>query len=316
VAISAAPFALKNLGLDAEQLRQAITALLPGGAGLVSTGDLAVTQTTTPSMGVSVGVGRAWLPGTNVSNFTGANYNKQGFYFALNDAPYTVALATADTVNPRIDLIYIGVQDKIYGAASDGIAINVVTGTPAATPAVPTLPASSIALAQVAVAANAPSVTNANITTYTGNVSANFTQTKGLMLLDQVTANSATYTSTAVVLHAIPTFTFKAGRHYRISWVANYNVTSGCQIVFQIATAATTDASTATTGLTVLQATLTANNNTPNSIIATAYYTPTTDQTLQTKFVSYTTYGSATINLTGSGTAPALYSIEDLGAQF
>lgn len=164
MAITAAPFALKNLGLDAEPLRQAVASLIPNGGGIVQPGDLAVTQTGTPSLGVLVGVGRAWMPGTNTANLSGQTYSTQGQYFALNDAPFTVNLATADPTNPRIDLIYIGAVDTQYGGASNIIKIDKVTGTPNATPAVPTLPANSIALGQVAVAANAANVTNANIT--------------------------------------------------------------------------------------------------------------------------------------------------------
>jgi hypothetical protein len=200
MAVSAAPFALKNLpaGLDAEQLRQALASVVPDGGGLVQTGDLAVTQTATPSLGVLVGTGRAWLPGTNVANLSGETFSTQGQYFALNDAPYTVNLSTANATNPRIDLIYIGVQDTAYGGAADKIVIDKVTGTPAASPAVPALPKNSIALAQVSVAANATSVTNANITSLASS---------GLFRPGQVASAvspNATYWTAAGALTGIP----------------------------------------------------------------------------------------------------------------
>jgi hypothetical protein len=164
MAINAAPFALKNQGLDAEPLRQAVASLVPNAGGLVQYGDLPVTQTLTPSLGVLVGVGRAWMPGNNTANLSGQTYSSQAQYFALNDANVTVNLSTANATNPRIDLIYIGALDSFYSGSTDLIKIDKVTGTPAASPAVPALPKNAIALAQVAVAANATSIVNANIT--------------------------------------------------------------------------------------------------------------------------------------------------------
>jgi hypothetical protein len=167
MAVSAAPFALKNLaaGLDAEQLRQAVASTNANAGGLVQAGDLPVTQTATPSMGVLVGVGRAWMPGTDVANLSGQSYSTQGQYFGLNAAAVTVTISTANATNPRIDLVYIGGLDSAYSGSSDLIKIDRVTGTAASSPAVPALPKNAIALAQVYVAANATSILNANITT-------------------------------------------------------------------------------------------------------------------------------------------------------
>lgn len=170
MAINAAPFALKNLGLDAEPLRQAVASLVPNAGGITQTGDFPVTQTTVPSLGVSVGVGRAWMPGTDVANYAGQTYSAQGQYFALNDAAVTVNLATANATNPRIDTIYIGTVDTFYGGATDIIKIDKVTGTPAASPVAPAAPTNSITLATVAVAANATTIVNANITAATNFV--------------------------------------------------------------------------------------------------------------------------------------------------
>ena len=167
MAITAAPFALKNLGLDAEPLRQALASLVPNSGGLVQAGDLTISQTTVASLGVQPGVGRAWMPGNNTANLAGQSYSTQGQYFIVNDAtPVTVNLSTANATNPRIDLIYVGAVDTFYGGASDVIKFDKITGTPNASPVAPTLPAGSnaLALATVYVAANATSVTNANIT--------------------------------------------------------------------------------------------------------------------------------------------------------
>lgn len=165
---STTPFALQNSAHSADLFRQAVSSLIPPGGGLVTTGDLAVTQTGTPSMNVSVGVGRCWIPGTNVGNVTGGNFSSQAMYYGQNPAAYTASVTTADSVNPRIDVVYAAVQDSQYAGTTNAGVIAVAAGAPAsgaAYPAnAPTLPANSIALAWINVAANASSITNANIT--------------------------------------------------------------------------------------------------------------------------------------------------------
>jgi hypothetical protein len=167
-----ATFALQNVPVNADTVRQAIASLLPNGSnGIVQPGDFTVTQTGTPSMGVSVGVGRAWIEGTDAAHLTGQAYGKQGKYFVLNDAPYTVSIATADNTNPRIDVIYVAVQDAMYAGANNQAVIAVATGTPVAGATyptnAPTLPNNSMAIAWVNVPANAASITNSNITAAT-----------------------------------------------------------------------------------------------------------------------------------------------------
>ncbi|QGJ93470.1 hypothetical protein SEA_MUFASA8_21 [Arthrobacter phage Mufasa8] len=164
MALSSVPFALQNTAHSAEIFRQAVSSLLPNAGGIQQPGDFNVTQTGTPSMAVSVSVGRCWIPGTNVSNLSGQTYSKQGMYFGLNDAAVTKTIAASDPTNPRIDVVYLCVKDSFYSGATDSIDLYVVTGTPAATPVEPTVPANSIALATIAVAANATTIVNANIT--------------------------------------------------------------------------------------------------------------------------------------------------------
>ncbi|MGN6724103.1 MAG: hypothetical protein ACTHJM_15965 [Marmoricola sp.] len=163
MAVSQIPFALQNGSHSAALFRQAVSSVVPNGGGLVQTGDLAVTQTGTPSMAVVVGVGRAWVPGTNVANFSGTTYSAQAQYFALNDANVTLTIAAADPTNPRIDIVCLTVNDSQYTGSTNNAALQVITGTPAPTPAAPAAPANTLVLAQVSVAANAPSIINANI---------------------------------------------------------------------------------------------------------------------------------------------------------
>jgi hypothetical protein len=167
--ISAVPFALQNVPINADVVRQAISSLVPNGGGLVQTGDMAVTQLGTPAMGVQVGVGRAWIDGTNLAHLASQGYGKQGMYFVLNDAAYTVTISTSNATNPRIDVIYAAVPDTAYAGATNTPVIAVATGTAiagASYPAnAPSLPNNSIALAWVMVGAGVTSITNANITT-------------------------------------------------------------------------------------------------------------------------------------------------------
>ena len=93
-------------------------------------------------MSVDVAGGRAFVSGTE------ATY--QGVYFAENRGSSNIAVAASDPTNPRIDLVVMRVRDSAYSGATDTVAIEVVTGTPAASPVAPTLPDSSLLLAEEA----------------------------------------------------------------------------------------------------------------------------------------------------------------------
>lgn len=116
---------------------------------------MAVTAQASPNMTVNVASG--WCAVVNTYSSTG------GVYVGYNDATYVATISTADTVNPRIDLIVATVNDQGYSGTTNNIVFQVVTGVPAASPVVPSTPSNSVALAQVAVAANATTVTTANI---------------------------------------------------------------------------------------------------------------------------------------------------------
>jgi hypothetical protein len=163
------PGFLQNAGNvhTAEILRSAHSGLLHGvktAAGLVARGgvvsgmggNLAVTQNGSPNMSVNVAAGHAYVPGTEGS--------KQGTYVVVNDASKNLTITAADGTNPRIDLIVAKVQDTLYSGAVNSWSLAVVAGTPAGSPAVPTQPANSIALAQVLVGAGVTSIVTGNIT--------------------------------------------------------------------------------------------------------------------------------------------------------
>jgi hypothetical protein len=140
-----------------QDLRLMLSALVPLQGTVLAT-DLTVSQRSAgANMSVDVTSGRAFIQGTSISN--------QGNYLVRSDAVTNVGIAAASSSNPRIDLIVARVFDKqADGGSSYSWTLQSVTGTPAASPVAPSVPPSSLLLAQVAVATSAASITNANIT--------------------------------------------------------------------------------------------------------------------------------------------------------
>lgn len=123
--------------------------------GLVSANDFSVSAQSTPNMSVAVGAGEAFIQGTLSAD--------QGVYFVRLDTGGTVDIAAANS-SPRIDLIVVQVTDTTQGqSGTSGAAVVAVTGTASSTPSPPPVPANSLVLAQVAVAANATSITSSDI---------------------------------------------------------------------------------------------------------------------------------------------------------
>lgn len=118
--------------------------------------ELQVTENATPNMSVNVALGHGWVDGTENAN--------QGTYHIYNDATVNLVIAAADATNPRKDLVVLRVQDAQYSGATNAASLAVITGTPAASPAEPTVPANAIVLAMVDVPANDTAITNSQIT--------------------------------------------------------------------------------------------------------------------------------------------------------
>lgn len=157
------PYVLQSGSHSAQLFRQAISTLLASAGGVVGANDLLVTQNGTPNMSVNVAGGPPgsgggiWVPGTTSAGV-------QGQYFGYQDATVNLAIAAANATNPRIDVVMVQVQDAAYAGAVNSITLSVLTGTPAASPVAPTLPASSLALANILVPAASTSVVTGNIT--------------------------------------------------------------------------------------------------------------------------------------------------------
>ncbi len=158
------PIFLQAGSHPAEDWRRAFYALAGNRPGILAAGDLAVTENGTPNMTVQVASGQAFVKGSE------ATY--QAAYFCENRGAKSVTISAADATNPRRDLIVARVRDAAYSGATNAWALEAVTGTPAASPSDPTVPANCLVLARVAVSAGVTSITNAAITdlrtTYSG----------------------------------------------------------------------------------------------------------------------------------------------------
>jgi hypothetical protein len=154
--------------------------------GLLSTTDMQITQNGTPNMSINVSSGWAAIVGTTQTNM--------GTYIAYNDATQNLVVTTANPTNPRIDLVVVTVSDSYYTGSTNTVAFSVIAGTPAVSPTVPTTPANSIALGQIAVAANVTSIVTANITNYGVLATSNFSRATlgALTSPKEVTTISAT----------------------------------------------------------------------------------------------------------------------------
>ena len=206
-------------GSAAGPVRRFYEAAFDGRQGIAAAGDLLVSEKSgTPNMSVDVAVGSCLITGTESAT--------QGAYWLENLAVLNVVISASDATNPRKDLIVAKVQDSDFSGATDAGSIVVVTGTPAGSPAEPTVPDNAVVLAMVDVAALASSVVDANVTdrrtSTTGQdrlaamggvtVAASTAQlptspTEGLMAWQSDTAQMKVYTSAAWEILATTTAT-------------------------------------------------------------------------------------------------------------
>jgi hypothetical protein len=155
MAMRTPPSWLQNGSHPAENDRLSMQALFAT-TGIVRATDLAVTAQGSPNMTVNVASGWAAIVGTTQANM--------GVYVGYNDANTVLTVTTANATNPRIDLVCMTVNDAWYSGSTNNVVLQIIAGTPAGSPVAPTLPANSISLATIAVAANATSISSGNIT--------------------------------------------------------------------------------------------------------------------------------------------------------
>jgi hypothetical protein len=160
MAVSNPPSYLQGGSHPARGLRRMTEAMTGDTEGALAAGELVVSEKSgTPNMSVDVSAGRAFILGTE-SSF-------QGTYFVESRNIENLTVAAADATNPRKDIVVARVEDSEESGATDAWSLEVVAGTPAASPSAPALPDNSLLLATVDVAALASSITDANITTST-----------------------------------------------------------------------------------------------------------------------------------------------------
>ncbi|CAN5653570.1 hypothetical protein BH23CHL7_BH23CHL7_20290 [soil metagenome] len=134
---------------DSAALAQVLRGLVGDGVVAGIGNEIAVVDSIPAAMSVRVETGVAFA---------------RGYYLEVYSSAETLAIAAADPANPRIDRVVV--RRDLAGRTGT---LAVLTGTPAGSPTAPTLTQSEagiweIPLAQVAIAANATSLTNANIT--------------------------------------------------------------------------------------------------------------------------------------------------------
>ncbi len=108
-----------------------------------------------PEMKISVLSGNAYVQGTETIG--------QGMYHVHSDGEFTVNIGTSDTINTRIDLVYLRIYDSEVSGTRNEAVVEVRQGVPSSSPEVPAMPASSIPLAQITIAPNSSSVLAENV---------------------------------------------------------------------------------------------------------------------------------------------------------
>ena len=151
------PSYLQNDGPNAEQHRSHMTATFGGQPGVLESTHLEVTEKSgTPDMSVDVAGGKVLVAGTE------GTY--QGLYLCHNRGTTNLAISASDPTNDRYDLIVATVEDADYSGATDAWKLDVVSGTPAATPLFPSIDDNTFVLATVLVQNGVSSILNADIT--------------------------------------------------------------------------------------------------------------------------------------------------------
>ena len=187
-----------------------------------------VTAQGSPNMTVNAGTG--WC--SIVSSTSNA-----GVYVGYNDAPVILTITTSDATNPRIDLIVATVNDQAYSGVTNNITYQVIAGTPAGSPAVPSTPSNSIALAQIAVAAGATSITSANITDVRVATFSNMANA-GTQLV-HLSANGSALGASGNVFGATNRPLLTAGRSYEITIQLPFTKTTTGTVTWRLTSSTT-----------------------------------------------------------------------------
>jgi hypothetical protein len=146
---------------DEGDLTHLDTALLIEGVVFTDGNDLKVAAQSSPNMSVKVSPGSCFIK----RDVWTANSNALKFWNFINDANVDVTIPTADATNPRYDVVCAKIDT---GVSPNTNATNVgsfviVSGTPAGSPALPSIPNNHIGLYSVYVGATVTVINSGNI---------------------------------------------------------------------------------------------------------------------------------------------------------
>lgn len=267
------------------------------GHGVTSAGALKVAQNGTPNMSVLVAAGGGLIRGTQSA--------VQGVYALTNDASTNLSISAANASNPRRDLVILQARDNAFdaGGINDGRLV-VVAGTPAASPTDPSLASypNALVLARVAVAANATSITDANIADLR-SIAAPWANGRGRLGGATVTSQQTGIGTSAVDLTSLSaTIAVIAGRRLKVTGSINL-----------------VQAASATVGILFLQRDGTQLNTAANGVVST--YGTTNVVTAEQSSLAAGSYtfklrsscNTGTINTGVDAQTPGLLMVEDIG---
>lgn len=130
----------------------------------------------------------------------------------------TADVSANSSSNPRIDAVWVTSHDATQGDADNLVAVGVTQGTPAASPAVPTIPTYATLVAAMLVPAGATSTSAASVSA-SGAQAVPYGASLGI-LVDQVdTTNTSTAIASGYRTYAAGTFTLPTARYVDIKRV-------------------------------------------------------------------------------------------------
>lgn len=299
---------IKTRSLQAESLSAAMdrlinSILLAEGVVAKTANSFKVAQNLGTDMNVKVGSGTAYDRAVVLGDNAG-----QGVYVVEHaNASQVLAIAAADATNPRIDIVILRVYDDPFDASARGYSdVEVVTGTPAASPSAPAVPSTAIKLAEVTVAAASTAVANANITDTRAEAKTSGAAPGGILGYAQVTADQGEITTQADLTGLSVTVTVAANRRIRITGSSTFvDVGSNAATALLRIKESTTQFNVAKVGL-------------PASAGAAADERSVTVEAIITPSAGAHTYkltaeGTTNIYAKAAADAPAFIQVEDLG---
>lgn len=153
---------------DGMTLTSLLMRQLTGGSRVADAGSASAVS---PLGGVFTGLAAAMkvTPGTGMQVLVNAGYaaiphptQGHGVYLLGTMVQEPLTVATADGSHPRIDIVIARVND--LGTSGSSCDVEIIAGTPAASPVAPATPAASLLLAQVLVPTSASSIVSGDLT--------------------------------------------------------------------------------------------------------------------------------------------------------